>query len=79
MCIRDRHSTPSASQDKTELNLIDQSNVTEDSGVQITPISTKCNSQFNNDVMNMLQLILEQQNIKFNEVKSEFCLLYTSR
>ena len=38
------HSTPSVSKDKTELNTSDQSNVTEDSGVQLTPTSTKCNS-----------------------------------
>ena len=34
-------------QDKTELNMSNQSNVTEVSGGQLTPISTKCNVQFN--------------------------------
>ena len=32
------HSTPSASQEKVETNLSDQSNVTEDSGVQLSLI-----------------------------------------
>ena len=69
------HSTPSASQEKAEINLSDQSNVTEDSGVQLTPTSTKYNAQFNSDVMSMLQLLLEQNkemksdtNIKYNEL-----------
>ena len=38
---------------------------------QSTPIQNK-QTVDNNDVMNMLQLILEQQNIKFSEVKSGF-------
>ena len=49
----DIHSTPSANQGKTELNLGDQSNVTEDSGVQITPISTKCNRS-DNDIISII-------------------------
>ena len=34
------HSTPSASQDKIEVNLTDETMVTEDSGVQLTPTSS---------------------------------------
>ena len=37
------HSTPSVSQNKTELSITDQSNVTVDSGIQITPnLSRDC-------------------------------------
>ena len=49
----------------------DQSNVTEDSGVQLTPTSTKCNAQFNSDVMKYLCGMNAMLNVKFHELKSE--------
>ena len=49
------HSTPSASQNKMEINVTDQSNVTEDSGIQVTPTSTKYNKG-DNDIMSICLL-----------------------
>ena len=60
------HSTPSASKDKTELNMSDQSNVTEDSGVQITPTSTKCNRS-DNDIMSSILSQLERMSSDMNK------------
>ena len=49
------NSAPSVSQDKiVELNITDQSNVTGDSGVQLTPTSTKCNNKLDDDIMSIL-------------------------
>ena len=50
------HSTPNVGQDEKDrnINITDETMVTEDSGVQLTPTSTKC-SKFDNDIMSFLQ------------------------
>ena len=61
------HSTPNVGQDKiVELNVTDQSNVTEDSGVQLTPTSTKGNSKIENDMMSILLNQFDKMNCKFD-------------
>ena len=57
-----------------EISVTDETNIIEDSGVQLTPTSTKCNSQFNNDVMNMLITIskdMNEQKNKFDKLSSD--------
>ena len=75
MSSLEAYSTPNAGQNKiVELKVTDQSNVIEDSGVQLTPTSTKCNNQFNNDVMNMLITIskdMNEQKNKFDKLSSD--------
>ena len=46
------HSTPNVGQDEKTINVsvTDKIYITEDSGVQLTPTSTKCNSKFDNDL-----------------------------
>ena len=69
------HSTPKVGQD----NKLDESNVIDDSGIQITPISINKNNQSDNsDVMRylcgmnaMLCVKFDEQNVKFHELKSE--------
>ena len=96
------HSTPNVEKDdkNVNMNVTSETNITDDSGIQITPklsresktndnevsfTDNKTESKVmkdieyqstpiqnkqtvdNNDVMNMLQLILEQQSMKFNE------------
>ena len=60
------HSTPSASQEKIEVNVTDTSNVTEDSGVQLTPTSTKYSNKVENDMMSVIINQLEKMNSNFN-------------
>ena len=75
------HSTPNVGQDNKidELSVTDETNVTDDSGVQLTPTSTKCNSQFNNYIMSILRTISKDINeqksdsdVKFNKINSQF-------
>ena len=73
------HSTPNVGQDNKidELNITNEVNVTNDSGIQITPISTNKNNQSDNsDVMRylcgmnaMLCVKFDEQNVKFHELK----------
>ena len=54
-------------ENENEVSLTDSA-VMDDSGVQLTPTSTKYNSKFDNDVMSFLQKQfseLKEQNIKF--------------
>ena len=77
----EKHSTPNVDQDEKDrkTNITDETMVTVDSGVQLTPTSTKCNSQFDNDVMSFLQKQFQVINSRFdvsdinmNEQKSHF-------
>ena len=64
------HSTPNVSRENKIKNNSDETNITEDSGVQVTPTSTKC-SKSDND-MSFLQQQFREQNNKFNELKKRF-------
>ena len=46
------HSTLNVGQDDKTINVsvTDKTDITEDSGVQLTPTSTKCSSKFDNDI-----------------------------
>ena len=46
--------------------------VTEDSGVQLTPTSTKCNNKLDNDMMSILLSQFDKMNCKFDEQNSKF-------
>ena len=51
------HATPNVSQDnKIKINVTDETNITENSGVQLNPTSTKCH-KLDNDMMSVLSLI----------------------
>ena len=70
------HSTPNMSRENKIKNNSDETNITEDSGVQITPTSTKC-SKSDNDIMSFLQqqfnvinVNMREQNNKFNELNN---------
>ena len=53
--------------------------------VPVTPISTRHENikDDNSDIINMMKFLMKEQNnnlnAKFDEVKDEICLLYTSR
>ena len=60
------HSTPNMIQDnKIKINVTDETNITEDSGVQSTPTSTKCH-ELDNDMMSVILNQLEKMNSNFN-------------
>ena len=50
------HSTPNVGQDDKTMNVsgTNETDSTEDSGVQLTPTSTKCNSKFDNEMMSKM-------------------------
>ena len=72
------HSTPNVSRENKIKNNSDETNITEDSGVQLTPTSTKC-SKSDNDIMSFLQQQFNVINCRFDsneitlkEMKSDF-------
>ena len=58
-------------EDKENETSLTDSAIMSDSGTQLTPVPTKESSKPNDEVMNMLQLLLEQQNVKFDEMKQQ--------
>ena len=67
------HSTPNVGQDDKNMNtsVTDEKDITEDSGVQLTPTSTKCN-KFDNDVMSFLLNQFKELKEHNKEIKSRF-------
>ena len=85
------HSTPNVGQDDKTMSKssTDETNITEDSGIQLTPTSTKCN-KLDDDIMSILRTIsmdIHEQKNEIKEIKvvsvrnkmNKTCLLYTSR
>ena len=62
------HSTPNAGKDdkNMKISITDETNMTEDSGVQLTPTSTKGNSKIDNDMMSILLNQFDKMNCKFD-------------
>ena len=61
------HLSPNVGQDKiVKLSVTDETKMTEGSGVQLTPTSTKCSSKFDNDITSFLQQQFNVINCRFD-------------